>query len=335
MKTRRLGSTELQFSTVGLGTWPMGGMSAGMSWGPQDDNESVKTIITALDKGINWLDTAPAYGRGHSEEVVGLALKKLPKHQWPIITTKCGSTWDETGKSTFRLDRASVRAQCESSLRRLGIEVIDLYLVHWPMPLDYMEEGWQTCADLVRDGRIRYIGVSNFTIEQMDKLQPIHPIACMEPPYSMLERRIETGILDYCKAHQMGVVVYSPLQQGILTDGLQKIVDSLAPNDFRRNNPHFKEPELSLNLSLLSDLTPIANKYGRSLAQLAIAWVLRKTEVTSALNGARTSTEIEDSIRGGDFEISAGDLTKIDELLDKRQKLLPPPPAGGPPGAPR
>ncbi len=334
MKTRRLGSTDLYFSTVGIGTWPMGGVSGGMSWGPQDDNESVNTIITAVNKGINWLDTAPAYGRGHSEEVVGMALKKIPKNQKPLITTKCASTWDESGKSMFRLDRASVRAQCEGSLKRMGIDVIDLYLVHWPMPLEYMEEGWQTCADLVKEGKLRSIGVSNFTIEQMDKLQPIHPIACMEPPYSMIERRIETGILDYCKTHNMGVVVYSPLQQGILTDATQEIIKGMAPNDFRRNNPHFKEPELSANIKLVTGLSAIAKKYNRSTAQLAIAWVLRKPEVTSALNGARTTAEIEDSIKGGDFDISAEDQATIEKLLAERLKAVPPAPQGTPPGAP-
>lgn len=334
MKTRRLGTTDLNFTTVGLGTWPMGGVSGGMSWGPQDDDASVDTIITAVNKGINWLDTAPAYGRGHSEEVVGMALKKLPKNNWPIITTKCASTWDETGKSIFRLDRASVRAQCESSLQRMGIDVIDLYLVHWPMPLDYMEEGWQTCADLVKEGKVRFIGVSNFSIQQMDTLQSIHPIACMEPPYSMIERRIERdGILEYCQKHNMGVVIYSPLQQGILTEALQTIVDGMAANDFRRNNPHFKEPELGLNLKLAADLKSIAAKYHCSVAQLAIAWALRTPVVTSAINGARTATEIEDSIKGGDLEISPADLDIIESLLVERQKKVPPPPAGGPPGA--
>lgn len=331
MKTRRLGNTDLNFSAVGLGTWPMGGVSGGMSWGPQDDNESVSTIITAVNKGINWLDTAPAYGRGHSEDVVGMALKKIPKNQWPIITTKCGSTWDETGKSTFRLDRASVRAQCESSLLRMGIDVIDLYLMHWPMPLEYMEEGWQTCADLKKEGKLRYIGVSNFTIPQMEKLQPIHPVACMEPPYSMIERRIERdGTLDYCRKNNMGVVVYSPLQQGVLTDGLKAMLDGLAPNDFRRNNPHFKEPELSLNLKLIEDLKVYTKKYNCSVAQLAIAWVLKDSVITSAINGARTASEIEDSLKGGEVEVSQADWEAIDKLLVERQAKVPPPPAGGP-----
>ncbi len=334
MKTRRLGETDIYLSTVGLGTWPMGSTFGGMTWGPQDDQVSIATIKRAIDRGINWLDTAPAYGRGHSEEVVGMALKELSKR--PIICTKCGSTWDENMKATFRLDKASVRAQCESSLKRMAIDVIDLYLVHWPYPLEYMEEGWQTCSELVKEGKVRYIGVSNFTIEQMEKLQPIHPVAFMEPPYSMIERRIESAVLDYCRKHKMGVIIYSPLQQGLLT-GTMKSTDELAPDDFRRNNPHFKEPELSLNLKLAEELAPIAGKHGRSVAQLAIAWTLRRPEVTSALNGARAPAEIEDSILAGDFELPQEDITAIEKLLAKRQKELPPPPppgVGGPPGVP-
>jgi aryl-alcohol dehydrogenase-like predicted oxidoreductase len=331
MKTRKLGATDLYFSTVGIGTWPMGGAGPGMSWGPQDDNESVDTIITAVNNGINWLDTSGAYGRGHSEEVVGMALKKLSKR--PIIATKCGTTWDKDGKAAFRLDREDVKAQCEASLKSMGIDVIDLYLIHWPNPIEYMEEGWQTCADLIKEGKVRYIGVSNFTIEQMDRLQPIHPIACMEPPYSMIERRIESEILDYCKNHDMGVVVYSALQQGILT-GNMKSINDLPLEDFRRHNAHFKEPEFSINLQLVEDLTPVAGKYDCSVAQLALAWVLRRPEVTSAINGARSVTEIEDSIKGGNLEISPEDMATIDGLLAEREKIVPPaPPLGTPPGA--
>lgn len=330
MRTRQLGSTDLNLSTVGLGTWPMGSVFGGMSWGPQDDEESVNTILRALDRGINWLDTAPTYGRGHSEEVVGMALKKLAVK--PVIVTKCGTTWTQDGKAAFELDRTSVRAQCEGSLKRMGVDAIDLYLVHWPNPIEYMEEGWRTCSELVKEGKIRYIGVSNFTIEQMDKLQPIHPIAAMEPPYSMIERRIESGILDYCRNHNMGVIVYSPLQQGLLT-GVMKSVDELAANDFRRNNPHFKEPEFSLNLKLAGELATIAGKYRKTAAQLAIAWTLRRSEVTAALNGARSASEIEDSVLGGDWELAEGDLAAIEKLLEDRSKQLPPPSSvGGPPG---
>lgn len=337
MKYRKLGSTGIELSVIGLGTWPMGSVYGGMSWGPQDDRESINTILHAFNHGINWLDTAPAYGRGHAEEVIGKAIKQLGKK--PVIVTKCGSTWDKDNKSTFELHEASVRAQCEASLKRMGIETIDLYLVHWPFPLERMEEGWLTCSKLIKEGKVRHIGVSNFTIEQMEKLQPIHPVAFMEPPYSMIERRIESEILPYCKKNNMGVIVYSPLQQGVLT-GTLKTAAELDEIDFRRNNPHFNEPELSLNLKLVEELRPIAQKHGRSIAQVAIAWVLRKQEVTSALNGARAISEIEDSIRAGDFELSSGEISTIERLLETRQKQLPPPPPpgagpGGPPGASR
>ncbi len=339
MRTRKLGATSLNLSTVGLGTWPMGSVYGGMTWGPQDDQASINTVIRAVARGINWLDTAPAYGRGHSEKILGMAFKQLPTR--PLVVTKCGSTWDETGKAAFRLDRASIRTQCEASLKRMDIDTIDLYLVHWPNPIEYMEEGWQTCSDLVKEGKLRYIGVSNFTIEQMDKLQPIHPIAAMEPPYSMLERRIETGILEYCRKHNMGVIIYSPLQQGLLTGTIK--VDDLAPNDFRRANPHFREPELSLNLKLAEDLAPIAARNKCSIAQLAIAWTLRKPEVTAALNGARDPSEIEDSVKASDITIPQADIDEIEKLLNERQQKVPPPPPpggptggapGGPPGMP-
>jgi aryl-alcohol dehydrogenase-like predicted oxidoreductase len=322
MKTRTLGRTGLKISAVGLGTWPMGGAVGGMHWGPQDDKDSIDTIVDAINKGINWIDTA-SYGLGHSEEVVGMALKKLSKK--PIIVTKCGSTPD------LSLKREKVISQAETSLKRMGIDVIDVFLMHWPMPLEAMEEGWQTCTDLVKQGKVRYIGVSNFTIEQMEKLQPIHPVECMEPPMSMIERRLEKEILPYCKKHNMGVVVYSPLQQGILT-GAIKSPDDLDPGDFRRNNIHFKEPELSLNLKLVADLEPIAKKYKASVAQVAIAWVLSHPEVTSAICGARSPAEIEDSVKGGELELSKGDLATIETLLAERAKKVPPPPSGGPPG---
>ena len=324
MRTRRLGITDLNLSVVGIGTWPIGGISAGMHWGPQDDSESINTILRAVDCGINWVDTAGAYGRGHSEEVVGTALKKLPKGSL-IITSKCGSTPEDDMKPE------NVRRQCESSLKRMGIDALDLFLAHWPRPIEYMEAGWLTMADLLKEGKVRYIGVSNYTLEQMEKLQRIHPIAAVEPPYSMITRGVEDAILGYAHQHNMGVVVYSPLQQGILTENLKDL--AMAEGDFRANNPNFKEPALGLNLKLVEELKPIARKYRGSVSQLAIAWVLRRPEVTSALNGARVPAEIEDSVRGADIEITPEDIAAIEKLLANRQQKLPPsPPPGGPPG---
>ena len=318
MKTRRLGNSDLNLTTVGIGTWPMSG-SGRTGWGPQDDKDSITSIRRGLERGINWIDTAPNYGLGHSEEVVGKAIKGIsPK---PIIATKCLFMWRPDGKTILRLDRERVRIQCENSLKRLDIDTIDMYMIHWPMCIEYLEEAWETFVELKKEGKIRNIGVSNFSIEQMELLKAIHPIAFLEPPYSMLERGVEEGLLDYCGKNGMGVVVYSPLQQGLLTGAVQS-VDGFAPDDVRRRSPHFKEPEFSANLKLAQELAPIAKKHGRTLAQLAIAWVLRRPEVTSAITGPRVPSEIEDTIKAGEWEIPKEDIAAIEKLLAKRQEAL-------------
>ena len=206
-------------------------------------------------------------------------------------------------------------------MKRLDIDTIDMYMIHWPKPEEYIEEAWETFTELVKEGKVRYIGVSNFSVKQMELLKPIHPIAFLEPPYSMIERKVEEELLGYCQQNDMGVVVYSPLQQGLLT-GAIKSIDDLAPDDYRRGNPHFKEPEFSANLKLARELAPIAKKYGRSLAQLAIAWVLRRPEVTSAITGPRVPSEIEDTIKAGEWELTKEDIAAIDKLLAKRQETL-------------
>ena len=221
----------------------------------------------------------------------------------------------------MRLDRERVRIQCENSLKRLDIDTIDMYMIHAPNPIEYIEEAWETFTELKKEGKVRCIGVSNFSIEQMELLKPIHPIAFLEPPYSMLERKAEEGLLDYCQKNAMGVVIYSPLQQGLLT-GAIKSIDNLAPDDVRRRNLHFKEPEFSINLKLGQELALIAMKYGRSLAQLAIAWVLRRPELTSAITGPRVPSEIEDTIKAGEWELTKDDIVAIEKLLAKRQEKL-------------
>jgi aryl-alcohol dehydrogenase-like predicted oxidoreductase len=318
MKTRRLGTTDLYLSAIGIGTWPMGGPGR-IGWGPQDDKDSITSIRRGLERGINWIDTAPNYGLGHSEEVVGMAIKGIsPK---PIIATKCLFMWKPDGTQVMRLDRERVRIQCENSLKRLDIDAIDMYMIHAPNPIEYVEEAWETFIDLKKEGKVRWIGVSRFSIEQMELIKTIHPIAFLEPPYSMLEREAEERLLDYCQKNDIGVVVYSPLQQGLLT-GAIKSIDDLAPDDLRRRNPHFKEPEFSANLNLARELVPIASKYGRSVAQLAIAWVLRRPEVTSAITGPRVPTEIEDTIKAGGWELIKEDIAAIEKLLAKRQEAL-------------
>jgi aryl-alcohol dehydrogenase-like predicted oxidoreductase len=211
MKTRKLGSTPLNLTTVGLGTWPMANTEE-FGWGPQDDKVSIKVIHRALERGINWIDTAPIYGLGHSEEVVGKALKGLSKK--PIIATKALFFWKPGEKVILRLDRERVRQQCEQSMQRMGIDFIDMYMIHWPFCVEYIEEGWETLAELVKEGKVGYIGVSNFNVQQMEMLKPIHPVAFLEPPYSILERCAEDGLLDYCGKNNIGVITYSSLQQG-------------------------------------------------------------------------------------------------------------------------
>ena len=318
MKTRRLGKSDLNLTTVGIGTWPMAG-PGGPGWGPQDDQDSITSIRRGLERGINWIDTAPLYGLGHGEEVVGKAIKGISPR--PIIADKALFMWKPDGTPIMRLDREKVRIQCENSLKRLDIDTIDMYMIHWPKPEEYIEEAWETFTELIKEGKVRYIGVSNFSVKQMELLKPIHPIAFLEPPYSMIERKVEEELLGYCQQNDMGVVVYSPLQQGLLT-GAIKSFDDLAPVDYRRGNPHFKEPEFSANLKLARDLAPIAKKYGRSLAQLAIAWVLRRPEVTSAITGPRVPSEIEDTIKAGEWELTKEDIAAIEKLLVKRQETL-------------
>ncbi len=321
MQTRKLGGTDLKLSTVGLGTWAIGGTGWKYGWGPQDDTESISTIRRTLEKGINWIDTAPVYGLGHSEEVVGKAIKELRNK--PTIATKCGRIWDKKGNPSGCLKKESIRSEVEVSLRRLKIDVIDLYQIHWPDPDEDIEEAWSTITDLIKEGKIRYAGVSNFSVEQLKRIQPIHPVASLQPPYSMLEPGIEGGLLDYCSANNMGVIVYSPMQKGLLTGKFtRKRVQELPEDDHRREDPHFQEPELSANLKLVEGLRSIAEKSGRTLAQLAIAWVLRRPEITAAIAGARHPFQIEETVIAAESMLSKKEIAAIDMLLNKRQKLL-------------
>jgi aryl-alcohol dehydrogenase-like predicted oxidoreductase len=317
MQTRQLGYTDLHLSVVGLGAWAMGGGGWKFSWGAQEDEDSIKTIHRAIDLGVNWIDTAAIYGLGHSEEVVGRALKEIGSRKRPIIATKCGRKWDETGTPYANLDPDSVRAEIDDSLRRLGVDVIDLYQMHWPQPEDKIEEAWAVMADSVKAGKIRYIGVCNFNVAQMKRLQPIHPIASLQPPYSMLVRGVEDELLGFCAANHIGVVCYSPMQKGILTDKFTRAwVENLPKDDHRSQyDPRFQEPELSRNLDLVEKLKPIAHKSGHTVAQLAIAWVLRRPEVTSAIVGARKPSQIEETVAAGDWNLSPEEIAAVEQLL--------------------
>lgn len=321
MKTRKLGWTDLNLSTIGLGTMAIGGGNWSYGWGPQDDGESIATILRALKKGINWIDTAPVYGCGHAEEIVGKAIKGLSSK--PIISTKCGLHCDKDGNVIFRLNKKSVRAEVAASLRRLQIDVIDLYQIHWPIPEGDIEEAWEAVAEAVKEGKVRYAGVSNFNIEQNKRIQPIHPVASLQPPYSMLERSIEDKMLDYCRENNMGVVVYSPMQRGLLSGRFSREhLQNLPAEDLRHRDPPFQEPQLSANLELAEGLRPIAQKHGQTVAQLAIAWTLRRPEITSAIVGARRPSQIEETVLAGDWILSEEDISAIDRLIDKRERTL-------------
>ena len=321
MRTRKLGGTGLNLSVIGLGTFAIGGGDWSYGWGPQDDRESIEAILRALDRGINWIDTAPAYGCGHSEEIVGKAIKGLSSK--PIIATKCGLLCDKAGDIIFHLSRESIRSEVEASLRRLNIDVIDLYQIHWPNPDRDIEEAWDTIAELVKEGKVRYAGVSNFNIEQLKRIQSIHPVASLQPPYSMLDRSIEDKMLDYCRQNNMGVIVYSPMQQGLLSGKFtRERLQNLPAGDLRHRDPHFQEPQFSANLELAEGLYPIARKSGRTVAQLAIAWVLRRPEVTAAIVGARRPSQIEETVLAGNWVLSGEDISAIDRLIDKRERAL-------------
>jgi aryl-alcohol dehydrogenase-like predicted oxidoreductase len=323
MQTRKLGYTDLNLTTVGLGTWAIGGGGWQWSWGSQDDTDSIAALQRGLDLGINWIDTAAAYGLGHSEEIVGKAI--AGRRDKVTVATKCSLVWEEGSNDlSARLKADSVRREAEASLRRLKVDVIDLYQIHWPNPDEDIEEGWEVIARLIQEGKVRFGGVSNFKLEQLKRVQAIHPVASLQPPYSMLEREVERQLLPYCAAKNIGVIVYSPMQTGLLTGKFTRDrIASLPEDDWRKErNPHFQEPALSANLALVERLRPIAERHGRSVAQLAIAWVLRRPEVTAAIVGVRRPAHIEETGGAGDWNLSPEVIAEIDGLLAERERTL-------------
>jgi aryl-alcohol dehydrogenase-like predicted oxidoreductase len=321
MALRQLGWTDLHLTTIGLGTWALGGGEWEWGWGPQEDQESIATIQRALDLGINWIDTAPIYGLGRSEEVIGKALQLVEEK--PIVATKCSLVWGEDRVVFNSLKKKSVREEVEASLKRLGFEVIDLYQIHWPDPEEEIEEGWATIGDMVKEGKIRYAGVSNFNVEQLKRIQPIHRVASLQPPYNMLRRGIEDEILDYCSKHDIGVIVYSPMQKGILTEKFSREwVYGLPKSDHRSRDSRLKEPTLSVNLEFVEGLREIVKAKGKTIAQLAIAWTLRRPEVTAAIVGARKPSQIEETVQAGEWELTEREIEEIEELLMARSASL-------------
>jgi aryl-alcohol dehydrogenase-like predicted oxidoreductase len=323
MQTRKLGFTDMEITTIGFGAWAVGG-KWDWGWGAQDDAESIAAIQRGLDLGINWIDTAAAYGLGHSEEVVQKALKG--RRGQVYIATKCGLVWDDpsTGKVNNRLKAWSVRQEVENSLRRLGVDVIDLYQIHWPNPDVDIEEGWTEIARLVEEGKVRYAGTSNFSVEQLRRVQKIHPVASLQPEYSMLERNVEKDLLAYCAKNQIGVVAYSPMASGLLTGKYTRTtLDSIAVDDWRRKyNEHFREPALTANLSFVEKLEEIASRYKRTPGELAVAWVLRRPEIAAAIVGARRPSQIEQTISASNWQLPIEMVNEIEHLLDVRDSRI-------------
>jgi aryl-alcohol dehydrogenase-like predicted oxidoreductase len=321
MIVKKLGNTDICLSAVGLGAWAIGGGGYQYGWGEQDDKESVTTIHRAMELGINWIDTAPVYGLGHSETVLGQAIRGL--RDKIVISTKCGFSWDEDKKIFNCLKKESIKTEVEESLMRLDIDVIDLYMIHKPQPEEDIEEAWGVLADLVKEGKVRYVGVSSFSPAQLQCIQPVCPVSFLQSGFSMLDPSIEEEILGYCAANNIGVIVYSPMYSGLLTGKFTKEKAELLPvDDFRRLLENFKEPYLSANLQMVEKLRTIAERNNRTPAQLAIAWVLRRTEVTSAIVGARRPSQIEETAHAGDLVLSEDEKTGIELILKEHQVRL-------------
>lgn len=317
MDIRTLGNSDLKITPVGYGAWAIGGSGWQFAWGSQDDNDSIAAIHRALELGVNWIDTAAVYGLGHSEEVVARALKTWPGPK-PYVFTKCGLRWDRRGQVQKVLSGKSIRGEVEDSLHRLGVDVIDLYQIHWPPEPDspLLEEGWSTLASLKREGKVRWIGVSNFNVQQLKRAQSIAPITSLQPPYSLIHREVESDILPYCQREGIGVIVYSPMASGLLTGAMTRArIAQLPDDDWRKKNANFNEPNLSRNLALVERLQEIAKRHGRSAGDVAIAWTLHNPAVTGAIVGARNAKQAEGVMRAGDLRLHADEILEIAEFF--------------------
>jgi aryl-alcohol dehydrogenase-like predicted oxidoreductase len=314
METRKPGNSDLQLSPVGFGAWAIGGAGWEFSWGQQDDAESMAAILRALELGVNWIDTAAVYGTGHSEEVVAQAMKQW-KGKRPYIFTKCTLRWDENRKVYPDHSAASIRKECEDSLRRLQIEVIDLYQMHWP-PRDNgagLEEAWTAMHELQKEGKVRWIGVSNFDRAQLERAAKIAPITSDQPPYSIIRRAIEAEVLPHCEKKGIGVISYAPMASGLLTGAMtRERAATLPADDFRSRNPEFKEPRLSKNIELVERLRKVGARHGRGPGEVAIAWVLRHPAVTGVIVGARNAQQAEGVMRAGEIKLSKDEIAEIE-----------------------
>jgi aryl-alcohol dehydrogenase-like predicted oxidoreductase len=321
---RPLGSSGLEITTVGFGAWAAGGGGWSFGWGPQDDEASIAAMRRALDHGVNWIDTAAVYGLGHSEEIVGRVLKEIPGGERPFVFTKCGLIWDPERPmvvSARVLRPDSIRAECEASLRRLGVERIDLYQFHWPdesgVPI---EDSWAEMARLVEAGKVRLAGLSNFTTPLLDRCEAIRHVDSLQSPYSLIRRGIADREIPWCREHGTGVLCYSPMQSGILTDRFSKArVDSLAPDDWRRKSPEFAEPKLSMNIALRDALRSIAERHKTAVSVIAVAWTLSTPGVTAAIVGARSAQQVDGWIDAGRITLTPEDLAEIAAAVERTQ----------------
>ncbi|HZE72437.1 MAG TPA: aldo/keto reductase [Pyrinomonadaceae bacterium] len=313
MQTRQLGKTDLFITPLGFGSWAVGGGGWQFGWGHQDDRESIAAINRALDLGINWIDTAAVYGLGHSEEVVAQALKG--RSERPYIFTKCSMVWDEQGNISHSLKRASIRREVEDSLRRLQVETIDLYQIHWPDPDTDIEEGWSTLSALKREGKVRYIGVSNFDVKQLQRAMKIDRVDSLQPPYSLIHPQVEDEILPYCQTNGIGVIVYSPMMSGLLSGRMtRERIDNFPEDDWRKHNPEFQEPRLYRNLWLAELLKNIGRSHGLSAGETAIAWTLRLAAVTGAIVGGRNPDQVDGIVGAADYRLSLNEINGIDRF---------------------
>ena len=311
MQTRRLGDSDLDITPLGFGAWAIGGGDWAFGWGAQDDRDSIAAIREALDLGVNWIDTAPVYGLGHSEEVVAKALAGVSRR--PLVFTKCGRVWDERREIGKRLKAGSIRAECEASLRRLEVDCIDLMQIHWPEPDEDVEEGWAACARLKEEGKVRWIGVSNFSVAQLERARRIAPVTSLQPPYSLLRRDIEAEILPWCGAHGVGVLAYSPLASGLLTGAwTRERLAALPDDDWRKaKNPLFQEPRFSRTLEAMAVIRGIALARGVTAGAVALAWVLANPAVTAAIVGARRPGQFADHSAAATLRLTDAERASI------------------------
>ena len=319
METRKLGNSDLNITRVGYGAWAIGGSGWQFAWGSQDDSDSIAAIHRALELGVNWIDTAAVYGMGHSEEVVGRALKSWGGSR-PYVFTKCGLRWDAKGNVTKTLSADSIRREVEDSLRRLSVDVIDLYQIHWPPEPDSnaLEEGWSTMADLKREGKVRWTGVSNFNVQQLLRAQAIAPVTSLQPPYSLVHREIEDEVLPYCLTEGIGVIVYSPMASGLLTGAMTRERAAKLPKDDGAGIIQTSPNQICLaTLALIERLQKIGDRQDRSAGEVAIAWTLHNPAVTGAIVGARNASQANGVMRAAGFRLSDKEVNEIEANLAK------------------